>query len=97
MPSVPIEMPSEMPMVLKTTALPPALSTPRMASSASLSICMLHGVTMFQVEAMPTCDFLKSARVKPSACNMARLAARSGPSTTCEEYSRLSIAAVGVI
>ena len=51
--SVPIEMPSEMVMVLKMIALPPASFAPASASRASLSMCMLQGVTMLQVEAMP--------------------------------------------
>src|SRR6185369_15212517 len=51
-------------------------------------MCMLQGVTMLQVEATPICDFLKSSALKPTACSMARLAARSGPSTTIEEKAR---------
>ena len=54
MPSEPIEMPSEMVIVLKITALPPAELTPFSASSASLLICILQGVTIDQVEAIPT-------------------------------------------
>ena len=42
-----------------------------------LSMCMLHGVTMLHVDAMPTCGFLKSSRVNPTAYSIARLAARS--------------------
>ena len=76
-PSVPMEMPSEMVMVLKITPLAPPVFTPASAWRASWSMCILHGVTMLQVEAMPICDFLKSSRVKPSAWSMARLAARS--------------------
>jgi hypothetical protein len=53
-PCVPIEIPSEIVIVLKIVALPPAESTPKAASRASWSICMLHGVTMLHVEAMPT-------------------------------------------
>src|ERR1043166_6040845 len=110
-PSVPIEMPSEIVIVLNTTALPPAPFTPCSASSASLSRCMLQGVTMLQSDAMPTCtstssrcmlqgvtmlqsdamptcDFLKSADVNPTACSIARLGARSAPSTTILENSR---------
>ena len=66
MPSVPIEMPSEMVMVLKMIALPPAAFAPFSASSASLSMCMLQGVTLLQVEAMPICGFLKSSGLKPT-------------------------------
>ena len=52
------------------------------ASLARRSMCMLQGVTMLQREAMPIWDFLKSSRLKPTACSMAREAARSTPSTT---------------
>ena len=50
-------MPSEMVMVLKMMALPPASFAPVSASRASWSMCMLHGVTMLQVEAMPMMGF----------------------------------------
>ena len=85
MPSVPMEMPSEMVMVLKITALALAALAPSAAFSASLSMCMLQGVTMLQVDAMPICGFLKSASSKPTARSMERLGARSTPSTTCDE------------
>ncbi|MNC22993.1 hypothetical protein D3C75_710020 [compost metagenome] len=82
MPSVPLAMPSEMVMVLKITPLAPAAFAPFSASSASLSMCMLQGVTMAQVEAMPTCGLVKSASVKPTARSMARAGAASTPSIT---------------
>ncbi len=44
-PSVPIEIPSEIVIVLKISALPPASSAPAAASRANSSICELHGVT----------------------------------------------------
>ena len=53
-PLVPIDIPSDTVMVLNITALEPALSAPFAAASASLSICILQGVTMLQVEATPT-------------------------------------------
>jgi len=84
-PSEPIDMPSEIVMVLKITPLPPAASAPAAAFSANLLICILHGVTMLQVDAIPICGFLKSSSLKPTARNMARLGARSVPSTTTEE------------
>src|SRR3954469_19043628 len=43
---------------------------------------------MLQVDATPICDFLKSSASNPTACSMARLAARSGPSTTMDENAR---------
>ncbi|MNE93707.1 hypothetical protein D3C80_1915910 [compost metagenome] len=53
-------------------------------------MCMLQGVTMAQVEAMPICGFLKSSSVKPTARSMARAGAASTPSMTWEEYLRRS-------
>ena len=84
-PSLPIEMPSEMVMVLKMIALPPASLAPPSASSASLSMCMLQGVTWLQVEAMPMSGFRKSSGLKPTGYSIARAAARSGPSKTMLE------------
>src|SRR5688572_15225639 len=52
-------------------------------------MCTLQGVTWLHVEQTPTCDFAKSARVKPTACNIARPGARSGPSNTSDECGRL--------
>ena len=89
-PSVPIEMPSDTVMVLKITALPPAAFAPAAACRASSSMCTLHGVTWLQVEQMPICGLAKSARVKPTACSIARPGARSGPSRTREECGRRS-------
>ena len=57
MPSVPMEMPSETVMVPKMIGLAPAASTPAAASRARASMCMLHGVTIAQVEATPTIGF----------------------------------------
>ena len=65
MPSVPMEMPSEIVMVLKIIALPPALLAPRSASCASRSMCILHGVTLLQVDATPTIGLPKSPVLKP--------------------------------
>src|ERR1022692_372275 len=75
-------IPSETVMVPKMTDLPPAASAPAPASRASWSMCMLHGVTMLHVEAMPTTGLAKSWSVKPTARSMERLKARSGPSVT---------------
>jgi segregation and condensation protein B len=49
---------------------------------------MLHGVTMLQVEAIPTTGLPKSASPNPTARSMERLKDRSGPSTTIEEWGR---------
>ena len=85
MPAVPIEMPSETVMVLKSTLLPPAASTPAQASRASSPMCMLHGVTFAQVEATPICGRAKSASRKPVARSMARAGACWAPSSTRRE------------
>ena len=66
-PSVPIEMPSEIVMVLKITDFPPAASTPLADSLASLSMWTLQGVTWLQVEATPIWTFAKSSFLKPTA------------------------------
>jgi hypothetical protein len=65
-PSVPIEIPSEIVMVLKIIAFPPALSMPSADSRARPSMCMLQGVTMLQVEATPTSDLEKSFSLNPT-------------------------------
>ena len=85
-----MEMPSETVMVLNGTLLAPASSAPIAAASASSLMCMLQGVTMLQVEAMPTWGLSKSAPVKPTARSMARLGAWATPSTTIEECGRWS-------
>ena len=53
-------------------------------------MCMLHGVRLLQVEAMPTCGLLKSASSKPTARSMARLGVCLTPSNTSLEYGRTS-------
>src|SRR5262245_45010538 len=75
-------------MVLKITALAPAPSTPAAAARASWSMWTLQGVTWLHVEHTPICGLRKSSREKPTACSIARPAARAGPSTTAEEYRR---------
>ena len=64
-PSVPIEIPSEIVMVLKRIDFKPARSTELHMVCANSLMCILQGVTFDQVEAMPTCGFLKSSSVKP--------------------------------
>ena len=64
-PSVPIEIPSEIVIVLNTIAFPPALLVPISACLASSSICILQGVTLLHVEATPMIGLLKSPALKP--------------------------------
>ncbi len=89
MPLVPMLMPSEMVIVLKLTALPPASLAPLVACTANSSICMLQGVKSLPVEAIPICGFSKSSSSKPTALSMERAGARSLPSTTMDEKGRL--------
>ncbi len=85
MPGVPMEMPSETVMVLKVIALAPAASAPPAARRASSSMCMLQGVRLLQVDAMPTCGLSKSASANPTARSIARLGVCFTPSTTNRE------------
>ena len=78
-------MPSETVMVPNTVALPPAPSTPRTAASARRSMCMLQGVSVLQVEAMPICERRKSRSSKPVARSIARLGVCLTPSNTTRE------------
>ena len=80
-PGVPMDIPSDTVMVLKIMDLPPALFAPAAPCLASWSMCMLQGVTMLQVDAIPTTGFLKSLSVKPTALSMERLGALCAPST----------------
>src|SRR5436190_1220543 len=57
----------------------PAASAPAAASRASASMCMLHGVSMLQVDAIPTCGFAKSASSKPTARGSGHCQARKEP------------------
>ena len=60
-PSVPIDMPSEMVGVPNTWALPPAASIASMAASASFCKPLLQGVMVLWPLATPTMGFLKSS------------------------------------
>src|SRR5215470_7266677 len=91
MPGVPMEMPSDTVMVLKSTLLPPAASMPLQASRANSPMWALHGVRLPQVEATPICGLPKSASWKPTARNMARAGACLSPSTTTREKCRGSM------
>ena len=88
-------MPSDTVMVLKSTLLPPAASTPAAASRASSAMCMLQGVRLAQVEAMPTCGLAKSASVKSDG---AQHAARRGLLETIDHQPRVAarIGALGL-
>ena len=71
MPSVPMEMPSLTPMVLKRRPTRPASSTPFLTSAANRSRCMLQGLPSYQTLAMPTWALAMSASLSPTAYSMA--------------------------
>src|SRR5476649_443264 len=71
MPSVPIEMPSLTPIVLKRMPTMPAAATPSFTFSASASRCMLQGLPSYHTLAMPTCGFCMSASDMPVAYSIA--------------------------
>ena len=78
-PSVPMEMPSETATVLNSMGVPPAARTPSLTLAESRRRWKLHGITSIQVLAMPTSGRSRSSSVNPTALNMARDGARSGP------------------
>ncbi len=80
-PGVPMDIPSDMVIVLKITPFAPDRETPFEASLARSFRCILQGVIILHVEAIPTCGILKSFVLKPTALNIALLGACSIPST----------------
>ena len=67
MPSVPMEMPSDTPMVLNRRPTSPASATPRFTWTARSPRCMLHGLPSYQQAAMPTWALVRSSGVRPVA------------------------------
>jgi hypothetical protein len=67
MPDVPIDMPSETPMVLKRMPTRPAATTPSFTFAARSFRCMLQELPSYQTEAMPTCALSMSASLRPVA------------------------------
>jgi len=82
MPSVPMEMPSEMVMVPKLTGIAPAARSASLARSAWAPMPMLQGVMVLWALPTPTMGFAKSSSVKPAARIIARLGVRARPSVT---------------
>src|SRR5438552_14348214 len=70
-PSVPIEIPSLTPIVLKRKPTKPAARTPSFTFSASCSRCILHGLPSYQTLATPTCGFCISSSESPVAYSIA--------------------------
>ena len=71
MPRVPMDMPSETPMVLKRMGTRPALATPSLTVVARSFRCMLQGLPSYHTLAMPTWALFMSCSVSPVAYNMA--------------------------
>ncbi len=67
MPSVPMEIPSLTPTVLKRMPIMPAASTPSLTFAASSSRCMLQGLPSYQTLAIPTWALSMSFSVMPVA------------------------------
>ncbi len=86
MPSVPIEMPSLTPTVLKRIPTQPACSTPRFTWTARSARCMLHGLPSYQTLPMPTCGLARSAHDSPVAISIACDAPRLGSWVISYEY-----------
>ena len=66
-PGVPMETPSETTMVLKSIGTPPAARIPSRTGPASLSKCMLQGVTVDQLLTTAIRGLSKSASFRPVA------------------------------
>src|SRR6266568_8195344 len=79
-PSVPIETPSEIEIVLNSSGVPPASRMPSLTSCASSRWLRLHGIVSIHVVATPISGFARSSSVKPTPFSIERAPARSGPS-----------------
>ncbi len=79
MPSVPIEMPSEIAIVPNSNGVPPASRIPALTSSARARSEKLHGPRSVQGCTTATSGFSRSAGVRPVARSIARAGARAGP------------------
>ena len=71
MPSVPIEMPSDTPIVSNRIPIRPLSTTPLFTSVPRSPRCMLHGLPSYQQAAIPICGLLRSALLKPVANSIA--------------------------
>src|SRR5260221_706368 len=84
--SVPMEMPSEIAMVLHSSGTPPAARTPSLILAANRCKCALQGIASVQVLATATSGLLcKSSSVSPTERRYERAAARPSPSVTVLE------------
>ena len=78
-PSVPIDMPSEIVMVPNVCGIAPATRVACSARAVSIPSPALQGVMVLYALAIPTIGLLKSSSPKPTARNMARLGERCTP------------------
>ena len=90
MPSVPIEMPSEMEIVFTSIGVPPAWRMPSITRCARARCEKLQGMVPIHSWATITSGFLRSSASYPTACRYERAAARSGPSTIVRLRCRMS-------
>ena len=73
-------IPSEIDTVLNSMGVPPAARIPSLTLAASRRRWKLHGPISIHVFATPTMGRDRSSSEKPTAFNIARDGARSGPS-----------------
>ena len=78
-PSVPIEMPSEIAIVPNSKGVPPASRTPALTSSARARRDALQGPRSVQEWTTATSGRAISSGVRPVARSIARAGARAGP------------------
>src|SRR5271154_6854978 len=71
MPVVPIDMPSETPIVLNCMGASPALETLSLTMLESDMRCILHGLPLYQTDDMPIWGLFRSASDMPVAYNIA--------------------------
>ncbi len=81
-PSCPIAIPSQIPMVLNSNGVPPPAATPSLTRSASWRRCVWPGTMVFHEFAIPMNGRFISSSVIPRDLISDRLGARAYPSLT---------------
>src|SRR5574344_774746 len=91
MPSCPMAMPSHTAMVLNSSGVPPAISTPSLTARATLSRCTWPGTTSLKELAMPISGRRICPSDRPAALSSERCGARWAPSFMMFERILLSL------
>ena len=92
MPSVPIDTPSEIEIVLNSIGVPPAARMPAFTRCASSRWLKLHGIVSIHVVATPTSGLARSSSVNPIAFSIARA---GGPVGAVGERGAVALGGVG--